>query len=565
MGILSGVVIAIAGALPAEPAQIKKWVDNNGGKWSPRVEQRVTHLITSKPAYKAVTDPVMKAAELNIHIVSYDWLEDSLQGKRKLPEKRYTHEAMKKQGKMRKELKKYGAAADSKRFIEGCERIKELTGSGTSKKLPTPRKPKPSKSHFFGYTINSKFVSAKDALIQRRAEREAKEAAEKAEKGAEKVSSSGTAQAPIAIDDGTPEPAATSSLPTPSPSASSTKTFLKLSTSPSPANPPVNTSFETQAKKPTLKDLYHFYLDSTGFEYKVTLARSNFSTNQITRYQLSILESHTRPHTYCTLVQYNPPPTPEAFDASIRNPLLAFLRPKPTPQPILPSPTEQARLQSLVTPPVPAAAAPFKRLICPMNSPFAPAWRAFRHTFRTLTLLAWEERFDIDASKALQTARAITLGIEPYIYSKPKLGLPVGMGVQEAGLFQGSSQDIGRVEIKGDKEDGYVRNEFGLPGTDDEPLGMNGVVGSAIWRAEQKVKKAEREKEEAEEQLIKEEREKANAAKRRFVDRPLFNGVMGKPRAEESAGWKSEVVQKKGAAVFTTFKKGRALPWGRER
>ncbi|KAH4049278.1 hypothetical protein HBI70_107810 [Parastagonospora nodorum] len=564
MGVLSGVVIAIAGALPAEPAQIKKWVDNNGGKWSPRVEQRVTHLIASRPAWKAVTDPVMKAAELNIHIVSFDWLEDSLQGKRKLPEKRYTYEAMKKQAKTSKELKKYGAAADSKKFVEGCEKIKELTGSGTSKKLRTPRKPKPSKSHFFAETINSKFVSAKDALMQRRAEREAKEAAEKAEKGAKKASSSGTAQAPITIDDGTPEPVVTSSLPTPPPSASSTKTASKHSTSPSPSNPPAITSLETQAKNPTLKDLYHFYLDSTGFEYKVTLARSNFSVNQITRYQLSILESHTRPHTYCTLVQYNPPPTPEAFDASIRNPLLAFLRPTPTPS-TLPSPAEQARLHSLVTLPAPTPAAPFKKLICPMNSPFTPAWRAFRHTFRTLTLLAWEERFDIDASKALQTARAVTLGIEPYIYSKPMLGLPVGMCVQEAGLFQGNRSDLGSLAIEGDKADGYVRNEFDLPGTDDQPLSMNGVVGSAIWRAEQKVKKAEREREEREEQLAKEEKEKAKAAKRKFVDRPLFNGVMGKPRAEEEAGWRPKVVQKEGAAVFTVFKKGRAFPWGRER
>lgn len=200
-----------------------------------------------------------------------------------------------------------------------------------------------------------------------------------------------------------------------------------------------------------------------------------------------------------------------------------------------------------------------------MNSPFAPAWRAFRHTFRALTLLAWEERFDIDASKALQTARAVSLNIEPYIYSKPKLGLPVGMGVQEAGLFQGRSRDIGRLEIKGDKEDGYVRNEFGLPGTDDQGLSMNGVVGSMVWRAEQKIKKAEREKKEAEEQLAREERERANVAKRKFVDRPLFNGVMGKPRSDEGAGWKPEVVQKKGSAVFTTFEKGRALPWGRER
>jgi hypothetical protein len=80
MAILSHLVVAIAGTLPADSNNIKKWVEANGGKWSPRVEERVTHLIASKEAWKSVTDPVMKAMQSNIFIVSYDWQRRSTLG-----------------------------------------------------------------------------------------------------------------------------------------------------------------------------------------------------------------------------------------------------------------------------------------------------------------------------------------------------------------------------------------------------------------------------------------------------------------------------------------------------
>jgi hypothetical protein len=574
MGILSGTVIAVTGTLEHEPSQIKKWVHANGGAWSPRVDQHVTHLIASRPAWKTVTDPVLKAAELNIHIVTYEWLEDSLQRKRRLAEKQYTWDKIKEDKKRRKELKKVGKLTDSKKFEDGCKKITELTGSGTFKKLPTARKPKPSKSHFFGTTINTKFVSAQDALHQRRAAREAAEAENKAAKAAKKPSASGSAQAPITIDDGSPDPVAKGSLLTPPPSASSIKAALQYCPSPptssqSPANATAAMT-GARAKKPSLKDLYHYYLDSTGFQYKIILVRRNISTNQITRYQLSILESHTQPHTYCTLVQYTPPDQAkteinDASDANIRNPLLAFLRPGATPQnPTLPSPDEQARLRSFVTPASPASAQPFKALICPMNSPFASAWRAFRHTFRSLTLLSWEERFDITPYKAIQTARAVALNIEPYIYSKPELGLPVGLSVQEAGLYQGSRYNLSEMTIIGDAEDGYIRNEYKLPGMNDQELSMNGVIGSAIWREEEKARKAELEKKEREEERIRKEKEKAKAAKRMFHDGPMFNGPTGKPGQEEKPGWKPVVQRKEGAAVFTTFGK-KSKPWYTEK
>jgi hypothetical protein len=71
MGVLSKLVIAATGTLPAEIGNIKKWVEANGGKWSPKVGPHVTHLVASKEAWNTVTDPIMKAAELEIFIVSY--------------------------------------------------------------------------------------------------------------------------------------------------------------------------------------------------------------------------------------------------------------------------------------------------------------------------------------------------------------------------------------------------------------------------------------------------------------------------------------------------------------
>jgi hypothetical protein len=597
MGILSNTIIAITGTLPAETNQIMKWVIANGGKWSARVEPRVTHLLASKDAWTRVTDSVKKAAELKIHVLSYDWLEDSLQGKRKLAEKKYTWEAIKREKKKKRQLKRLGAEVDSKKFIEGCKKIKELTGSGTSAKLPPERKPKPSKSFFFAETINSQFVSAKDALMQRRAAREAAEAEEKAKKAAKKASAFGTAQAPITIDNGTSCPAAHSSMPTPPPSACPTKTNLKHSASDSLKPSANDITAGTQAKKPSLKDLYHYYLDSTGFEYKVIVARSDFSRNQITRYQIAILESHTSPHTYCTFVQYAPPigappkPTDNASDAKVRTSLLDFLRQGKTGVPITPAnivsndthpqisqeestrlralitpkqdlpihPTEQVRLNSLITPPTPAPTTPYKTLICPMNSPFAPAWLAFRHVFRDLTLLSWEERFD--PSKTTQTLRAKTLNIEPYIYSRPSQGMPIGLSVQEAGMFQAHSGDF--MAIRGDAEDGYVRNQFGLPGIDEE-LGKTGIVGRRIWRQQEDIRKEARVMREREEERAKKEKERTKEEKRKVYQGPLFNGPLGRPRVEEMRD-RPVVKREEGAVIWTKFPVNRRSMYSRDR
>ncbi|KAF2126904.1 hypothetical protein P153DRAFT_345610 [Dothidotthia symphoricarpi CBS 119687] len=486
MGILSRLTITAIGTLAQDPTQLKKWTEANGGKWVPRMQKGVTHLIASKDAWKKRVDAVQQAADVGAWVVSYDWLEDSLQKRRKLAEKKYTWEFSRKEGKKRKELKRMGGILDAKKFNDGCVKAREATGSGT---LRRRSKPKASSSFFFGAQSNTPptpFISSVADLERRKKEREA-------------LASVETPPSPQTI------PRSKPSQPTASPPA------------------PV----EQEAKTPSLKDLYHYYLDSTGFEYKITLVRSNLYLNNLARYQLCILETHTKPHAYCTLITYTPPapgiPVVAATSQPLKQALLTYNNtnttntPSPEPptqtQPQTPHP-EAARLLALTTPPIPPATTPYKALLTPLNSPFAPAFHSFRTAFRDLTLLRWEERFD--PAKTLQKARAKALCTEPFVYARPAPGMPDGRRPQ--GVF-----------CDEDGEGGYVRNSFGLPGL-VAGLGREGVVGRAVLRDLEEGRRVE---EREEEKGMRGGGGVAAAVKKKSGFRgPLFNGVAGRPKLD---------------------------------
>ena len=604
MGILSRLTIAIIGTLPYEPFQIKKWVEANGGKWSPTVKRGVTHLISSKEEWKKASGAIHQASDLGTWIVSYDWFEDSLQGKRKLSEKKYTWEFLRKDRRKRKELKRMGAIVDGKKFREGCEKARELTGSGTSKAAPVTRKPKKSASFFFttSNVPTTPFVSATEDLKRRRVEREAAQAVETR-------APEGHALAPIVIEDECTTPIRAPSISSTSTLAASAGSASKKTKSPSSASTTTATTrsptVEPQAKTTHFKDLYHYYLDSTGFEYKIVLARSDFSINSFARYHIGLLESHTKPQTYCTIVQYTPPSkrvpgsnsgVPAVSGPGLRNHLLNFLNKggnavaqQPgakkngtrtvTAQPstqhpeaarlqgLIAPPTsssqqaprfppnqdahdaEAVRLQSLVTKPSSSPELPYKGLICPMNSDFPSAWRAFRHAFRDLTLLTWEERFD--ANHTTQKARAQHLYIEPFLYSKPARGMPMGLLPQEAGFLQGSANGL---DVRGESDDGYVRNSFNLPSI-DHPLSKNGAIGSALHREEEQRKKREEEVRIKAEEREKEERRKRGegTGKRPNYNKPLFNCVTGRPDTDGLGGYTTGV---NGGVAYAGLVKG---------
>jgi len=262
MGVLDKLTIAVVGTHPHDTKQIKAWIERNGGKYSAKINKSVTHLIASKEAYKKPADAVQQATDLNIHVVSYDWFDDSLQAKKKLGTRKYTWEVLMKERRKKKELKRIGTLADGSKFRKGCENIEGLTGSGTSKASRiVAKKPRKSKSFFFATSTpaisNIPFVSAKEDLLRRRAEREAALA-----EGAGAGAREGQAKNSIEVMDDTPSPANQSSKP------------VALIQTPLKKSKPLGTSKKVpQAKISHWKEDYHYYQDTDGFEYKILLVR----------------------------------------------------------------------------------------------------------------------------------------------------------------------------------------------------------------------------------------------------------------------------------------------------
>ena len=460
MGALNKLTIALTGTHPHETKQIRSWIERNGGKYSAGIKENVTHLVASKETYKARNDAVRQAIDLGIDVVSYDWFDDSLQARRKLSTRKYKWEVLTKERRTRKELKRLGKAADGKKFRDGCARIKELTGSGTSKSTTVATNPRKSKSFFFAAKIPAvpptPFASAKEDLLRRRAERE------------------------IALADGTEGPgddevnetedhssALVTSSPSPSTPSSTTPKKPKPQSCPPNDSPPI---IDAPAKLTHWKDSYHYYQDQTGFDYKIVLVRSDFSSAGFAQYHIGLLESHAKPHTYWTIVQYKPPAAksslpPPAQEADSHQTPNHAQRPS----------SEASRLLALITHPPRTDSTPFKTSLCPRTSTFSIAFTAFRHAFRDLTLLTWEERFD--GQKTVQKARAVLLDTEPFVYGRPKQGMPTGLFPQEKGMLVGG---VLSVKVRGDVEDDYVRGRSGLPGLSCG-LGRNGAIGSAVY------------------------------------------------------------------------------------
>jgi hypothetical protein len=291
MGVLNNLTISVAGTLDYDTTQIKKWIEANGGRYSPSVTKQTTHLLASKSAWKNASDEVQSAVKSGAWVLTYDWLEDSLMKKRKLAETKYTWEDREQERGRGKEMKRLGLLADAKRFREGCEVARKATGTGTSKqprsRATAARKPRQSRSVLIGDMVDVPFVPAAETLRQKREAREAAAAKKAAEQATKRTSRTLTNAS--------------------SSSAASTHSHTLAASSPQPA--------VSQAKK-SLKDLYHYYLDATGFEYKILLTRCDLPANTMQRYVLSILESHTKPNVYCTFVQYYPAGEPSGVEGS---------------------------------------------------------------------------------------------------------------------------------------------------------------------------------------------------------------------------------------------------------
>ncbi|KAI4627087.1 uncharacterized protein J4E87_004429 [Alternaria ethzedia] len=498
MGVLDKLTIAVVGTHPHDAKQIKAWIERNGGKYSAKITKSVTHLIASKEAYKKPADAVQQAHDLNIHVVSYDWFDDSLQAKKKLGTRKYTWEVLMKERRKKKELKRIGTLADGSKFRKGCENIEGLTGSGTSKTSPVvARKPRKSKSFFFATSAPAiapiPFVSAKEDLLRRRAER----AAALAEgTGAGACESQAKDSAEVMND-------------TPSPASQSPKPVALIQTPLKKSKPHATSKKVPQAKISHWKEDYHYYQDTDGFEYKILLVRVDNPPYGSANYHIGLLESHTKPHVYWALVQYKPAkilPAAEKEEKEDVKQQVSLSRDEITQRP------EASRLLSIITKPAPTPDAPYNGELCPRGSDFATALRSFRHAFRDLTLLSWEERFDDD--KTLQKARAQLLNIEPFC------------------MYTGTTTGL---EVLGDISDTYVRGTSLLPSI-SHPLTRHGIIGGPIHRDAEDARKAEEARLQAIADAEEVEKRKAGLLRARDMkvnhNRPMFNGPMGRPTVD---------------------------------
>ncbi|KAF2865165.1 hypothetical protein BDV95DRAFT_263607 [Massariosphaeria phaeospora] len=446
MGILKKLIITASGDVGPGRGneQIRKWVDANGGKWVSKIQKGVTHLICSKENWKKEVDAVQLAIDLGAHVVSYDWLEDSLQGRRKLAEKKYTWSEVSKVRRKTKEIKRLSTKADSMKFQKGCD----------------------------------------------------------------------------------------------------------------------------QARKDTGSDLYHTYLDNTGFEYNITLIRMNLFCNTSARYNLRLFESNTKPHVYCTFIRYSPPGGTEWPSASgvpvvpgqIGRSLLNGAgtgndatvqgnteneqehgsaqgsteneQEHGPEQPAMHSALARAIASIAPQPTTPPADQSYRTLLTPLGSPFDTAFASFRHAFHTLTLLAWHERFDTDALKTLQKSRARTLNLEPFVYKRPDPGLPIGLMPAIPIPIPASTNPT----WKADHATAAQHLGVTLPAT-TTPLSEQHAIGAAIFREEEARKKSAEDARVAAEEIARVRKglgldKKAQKEKKPNWNKPLFNGVHGRPRAD---------------------------------
>lgn len=284
------------------------------------------------------------------------------------------------------------------------------------------------------------------------------------------------------------------------PPSASTQPHPPTTTTPAPATAVHLHLPESKPANPKLEDLYHIYLDSEGFEYKLILLRSNPYLNNFARYDLRMYESHTMPHFYCTVARYIPPAGAKTATASTSTAQISTQLPTQTATPLPPSAQlDQAlhpsatHLKALVTSPLPSPSTPYRTAIAPPNSPFQDAFRAFRHAFRDLTLLSWHERL---ADPSLQRLRAQAFCIEPFVWRRPAEGLPMGFS-PPAWAPLDEQADVHLEE--------YTRNAWGLPAL-DEPLGIGGAIGIALLREAEEVRRKEEEKKKVEERRVAVER-----------------------------------------------------------
>lgn len=419
---LSNTVIAVTGEFgPSRTHEaLKRWIKANGGTFAPEVTAATTHLICTSAHWKARVGAVKQALRHNhVKVVTYDWFEDTALSKTRKQEGPYLLENVAKERRRAKvdyrTKERQAAKKDVRDFERGVRDAKGALGSGgfaadTPKPRTSPKSLPPSEQTPW----------AVEELFKLRQERD--ERTKQTQQASPAVNSAETAEdASIVISEVAEPQQAPEMAPVRNAEEGATSQEEKTPSAaviPAPKKLPADPNDVA-----TLTDNHHIYRDSTGFDYDIVLTRIDMERNRSERYQLrvrtvslsskpsaldcvltflSLFESNTSPHTYATHLRHTAPST---------------------------DPTSQT--------------------LAPINSPYAPAFAAFRYAFTLKTRLHWDERllsaaelyrlgrpYSVVAAAALRDRIKAPEGVReqdllvdgqrPFVYRKPREGKPVG-------------------------------------------------------------------------------------------------------------------------------------------
>ncbi|KAI0013997.1 hypothetical protein F4779DRAFT_201410 [Xylariaceae sp. FL0662B] len=89
-------VVAVAGDLGDDgwrPEDVSRWVTHRGGNFLWQVKEKVTHVLATDEQFRSRKNAVIKKIQgyrKGVHVVTRDWLEDSINARRRLREDNYS-------------------------------------------------------------------------------------------------------------------------------------------------------------------------------------------------------------------------------------------------------------------------------------------------------------------------------------------------------------------------------------------------------------------------------------------------------------------------------------------
>lgn len=112
---LKDVRICLVGRFKHTHTDIKKWIEAGGGTVQTTVGKDTTHVVVSSDAWKKKISPESKDAKFgHVHIISYDWLENSMHASAKRAEKQYLWQTLEAKQHKKESLKLKGTATKAK-------------------------------------------------------------------------------------------------------------------------------------------------------------------------------------------------------------------------------------------------------------------------------------------------------------------------------------------------------------------------------------------------------------------------------------------------------------------